>query len=1090
MKMNNKGQFSIIAALLVAVILVGTVISTYSAIRYSNTEDQPQVMSSVDETNLALRQLLGFTLGYYGSVLQVTGNTTYAQNITKTYLNSGLKNVANTKPELGVSFNVTSIMLNVEWFGLNSYSSGKLNVTYDLAGLGFYGLKYSPVCKLGVQVLPSVSGVAHLVVLQDEDEPLNTLTKQNFKFYRYLDSETWNLTSPDLIGEVTLGGTYSINVPSGIDSNSYMVQVEDARGIMVAASSFSHYTSSYTWSTTYSFTGNDYVDQLSIVDGLGDKGSHSDFNYQKVIDNAYDVLTEQNTGANAEQFITQISMVDGSADKGTHNVFNNQKAKDNSFDILTEQNTGGQNTFGNSVGTSSYSTVSSDRIYGSTFISPADSEGATILNIIWYGRKDSLGTSNAKAVLVDSSKHIIGISNSVPVTTTAQGRTCTFSSPPTIHANTQYFLMMIFDSSTRFYYQSVSNQGFYDNSNSYNSPNDPTDGATSSNQYNIQATYQKPTNYELDLEEQFTGVDYSQSNELLCVYTGSLGSESLRLEVWTGVMWTPVIYALLPNQWNNVSVTNYLGNPMFTIRFKGDSDTGDLSQNSWQIDCVLLHTWTVNYELDLEEQFTSADYNQASEWLCIKAGALGSESLRVDVRSGSNWINVISVLQPNQWNNVSVSTWLTSSTFTFRLNGGTETADTTQDSWNIDAALLRLDSNYELFSSLSDSTITVEWLQNGTMRRLGQNLNLTTNAKPIPPIPVKAIHVNQTFVNGTNREVPFQVEDWASNYSIPLGLTNNATVFSNKQMLVYLVDKNVTETTVWWNGSDQAVQTNLAYRNTQFNFNAASRTLNNGRLALQWSSTGFNIASTVGGTSSTASLMRINNEYDTTDPEWAYVITDGVVRDIIQGEAEYSNGAGTANDCPNVYSNIIIALPAKTTYFTYQLRLMFLNSPQDRTISDLCPIKLTSSFNTVETENGVSNGIPIVATGSGTYYNSGYPSTPGTAHHWSQCVTGSSGTGIMFTDSTNQLLYAYDSFVGSATGAIKATSSSTDTIEFLPVTLSPANHYNSALDITWRGAVATFGSGSTPIYNENGGNPTGLWILAEYQPTIAIAAGT
>ena len=96
----------------------------------------------------------------------------------------------------------------------------------------------------------------------------------------------------------------------------------------------------------------------------------------------------------------------------------------------------------------------------------------------------------------------------------------------------------------------------------------------------------------------------------------------------------------------------------------------------------------------------------------------------------------------------------------------------------------------------------------------------------------------------------------------------------------------------------------------------------------------------------------------------------------------------------------------------------------------------------------------------------------------------------MFTDSTNQLLYAYDSFVGSATGAIKATSSSTDTIEFLPVTRFPANHYNSALDITWRGAVATFGSGSTPIYDSNGGNPTGLWILAEYQPTIAVAAGT
>ncbi len=33
--MNNKGQFSIIAALLVAVVLIASVMGTYSSIRYS-----------------------------------------------------------------------------------------------------------------------------------------------------------------------------------------------------------------------------------------------------------------------------------------------------------------------------------------------------------------------------------------------------------------------------------------------------------------------------------------------------------------------------------------------------------------------------------------------------------------------------------------------------------------------------------------------------------------------------------------------------------------------------------------------------------------------------------------------------------------------------------------------------------------------------------------------------------------------------------------------------------------------------------------------------------------------------------------------
>ena len=107
--MNRKGQFSIIAALLVAVVLIAAVMTTYSAIRYSPLQDQPQVLSAIDETNLALKQLLGFTVGYYGSILQVTGNTSYAQNLAKSYLQSGLENIADIKPEWGLSFNITSL---------------------------------------------------------------------------------------------------------------------------------------------------------------------------------------------------------------------------------------------------------------------------------------------------------------------------------------------------------------------------------------------------------------------------------------------------------------------------------------------------------------------------------------------------------------------------------------------------------------------------------------------------------------------------------------------------------------------------------------------------------------------------------------------------------------------------------------------------------------------------------------------------------------------------------------------------------------------------------------------------------------------
>jgi len=627
--LNSKGQFSIIAALLVAVILISTVIMTYSTIRNSPIPDQPQLLSAIDETNFAIKQILGFTVGYYGSVLKVTGNSSYAKNLATNYLHSGLVNIANMHPEWGTSFNVSSIDMRTYWFTNTSYSTGNLAVNYSLTGLGMYGITYETSCRLSVKVEENISGnQTELIVTKDEGESLINLGKQNFKFYRYeYASSTWELISPSTEPVAFANGTYLIDIPSGVDPYSYVIQVEDPRGIIVVASSFSRYTCTLAWNST---------------------------------------------------------------------------------------------------------------LYAAT-----------------------------------------------------------------------------------------------------------------------------------------------------------------------------------------------------------------------------------------------------------------------------------------------------------------------------------------------DATIVLELLQNGTMRWLGQNLQLTTQGTPIPPIPVKAIHVNQT-VAGLNREVPFQIEDWASDYKIPLGLTNNASVFSSTTMLVFLVNSKVSKVTIWWNGSDTATQTSLAYTNIYFSDNLSTRTLNNGRQTLRFSASGFTLTSTTGSTTSTARLMRINYEEDTTDPELAYVIYNGVVRDIVLGEAEWSGGA---DNCPNVYSNIVITLPANVTYYTYQLRLMFINSQQQRTITNLCPIRLSTSFSSIQTENGISSGFPIVQNGTGTFYNS----SSVWQHHWSQFISGGTrGAGIMFTDSANQKLYAFDTST-SKTGALKVDGTAR-TIELLPVTRSSVS-FTSAKDITWYGAVVTF-DGTTPIYNSS--NKSGLWITVEYPPTITV----
>ena len=225
--------------------------------------------------------------------------------------------------------------------------------------------------------------------------------------------------------------------------------------------------------------------------------------------------------------------------------------------------------------------------------------------------------------------------------------------------------------------------------------------------------------------------------------------------------------------------------------------------------------------------------------------------------------------------------------------------------------------------------------------------------------------------------------------------------------------------------------------------------------------------------------MQINNQDSTYGSGIDYVIVQR------RGSRYSSTGSrmdgGGVTNCPNFYADIVLTLPANANYFTYQLSLMFLASQQTRTISELCPISVSSTVGTLETENGTAQGDPVVASGTQVFSSSAT-----WVHHWSQFTTGTQGAGIMFTDQANHMLYTFDSTSpATARGALSA-SSSTSTISLLPVTLNSVSFQN-ALDVTWDGAVVTFAGSAPPIYSGN--DQPGMWILAEIPPTITVTVG-
>ncbi len=178
----------------------------------------------------------------------------------------------------------------------------------------------------------------------------------------------------------------------------------------------------------------------------------------------------------------------------------------------------------------------------------------------------------------------------------------------------------------------------------------------------------------------------------------SVSGKNLEVKVWVNSSWHSLGDQVTPTSWGwmNWTATTELDTwariDEAKIHIKSKAPQG-----TFYVDCARLqvdYSTPDDYELDLEVQWTNVDFDEPSEELSIYCGTMGAESIAVDAWNGTAWNNVFTDLSSG-WNNVSVSTYLTSSNFTIRFKGGTETGDPSQDSWDIDAALLYLFTSVE-----------------------------------------------------------------------------------------------------------------------------------------------------------------------------------------------------------------------------------------------------------------------------------------------------------------------------------------------------------------------------------------------------------
>ena len=423
------------------------------------------------------------------------------------------------------------------------------------------------------------------------------------------------------------------------------------------------------------------------------------------------LLRVEGAGSN-EDAVDQQSDVDSSSDVGTHSDFNAMKTKDG-YDNLTESLSEQQYTFFEDWETGSiasenwttYSSAAQGRIVVANII-PYEESYALWMDVDTNGiySLNELVTnfdfSGATQVVLDFYHNEYGDENSAGSDHT--GHQNADGVYYTLDGSYWYHLVDLVDPSGWINvninvsadpdFQGPVNSSFAIKFTQYDNYPRTNDGRGFEN---INITYTTTgTDYTMDLEVQWIDLPYLLLNGNLSIYGGIMGDEDIKVDVWNGTGWETVLMDL-SSGWNNVSVTDWLTSSTLTIGFKGGNETGDTSEDTWQIDVALIHIWYdggESYELDLEVQWTGADYTRTNEELCIRTGTFsGSEKIQVKVwnNTGSSWHWVMN-LTASQWNNVSVTSYLTSSTLALRFLGGAEIVDTNQDSWSVDAVLLHV----------------------------------------------------------------------------------------------------------------------------------------------------------------------------------------------------------------------------------------------------------------------------------------------------------------------------------------------------------------------------------------------------------------
>jgi hypothetical protein len=232
---NTRGQFIIIAMMLIAIMIISIGATMHRAITYYKHEPWEEYSTLIGDVELNSRRLVELSLANYtkndNPGILTQNLPSYKSDLLKVYPSKGIIVESNTasgqESYLGLSITFNQGVAKV-WNGQDSYSAAKANFSITIQSIGLSGYSFTEVTILRLKIIAANSTGIYVTLKNENNLPVNDLTLNNFK------ANGLNLTSASPFYDKTNGLTYQLKF-EGILPAPLILTAWDSRGIMVVS---------------------------------------------------------------------------------------------------------------------------------------------------------------------------------------------------------------------------------------------------------------------------------------------------------------------------------------------------------------------------------------------------------------------------------------------------------------------------------------------------------------------------------------------------------------------------------------------------------------------------------------------------------------------------------------------------------------------------------------------------------------------------------------------------------------------------------------------------------------------------------------